>query len=352
MINLYSLKKKQIYGEVMDINYLEDPIYPEDNVYPPTWNFDDEKAMKLYRRAKKEQWDEEDLDWRRYEEIVSGLERKQRLALAYWWSLLSNFDNATPVFAYALVKASEKKLPVTIRALLNTIVFDENRHNILCGLAITKAFPGFPFNFKPQDELERKAQLNVEWVWWNGARYWKGYVEAYKKYTLDILFTSFMMGEAAATTIFNTMKDTSRIPTLREAFKRLTVDETRHYAFTHLILTNNLPNMNEEKKQFVTKQIRAGFVFLSLITYKPPKEFWKIPPWYEEVHQKMEELANSAGLGLPSLEERERVWREAVARVASNVKRYNIKIPQMPEIGINGDEDIELKEDDLIVGIF
>lgn len=273
-------------------------------------------------------------------------------SLAYWWSLLSNFDNATPVFAYALVKASEKKLPVTIRALLNTIVFDENRHNILCGLAITKAFPGFPFNFKPQDELERKAQLNVEWVWWNGARYWKGYVEAYKKYTLDILFTSFMMGEAAATTIFNTMKDTSRIPTLREAFKRLTVDETRHYAFTHLILTNNLPNMNEEKKQFVTKQIRAGFVFLSLITYKPPKEFWKIPPWYEEVHQKMEELANSAGLGLPSLEERERVWREAVARVASNVKRYNIKIPQMPEIGINGDEDIELKEDDLIVGIF
>ncbi|MEM4944326.1 MAG: aminobenzoate oxygenase [Saccharolobus sp.] len=336
----------------MDIDYNQDPIYPEDNVYPPTWDFDDEKAMKLYRRAKKEQWDEEDLNWEKYEEIVSGLDRKQRLALAYWWSLLSNFDNATPVFAYALVKASEKRLPVTIKALLTTITFDENRHNILCGLAINKAMKGFPFNFKPIDDLERKAKLNVEWVWWNGARYWKGYLEAYKKYTLDILFTSFMMGEAAATTVFSGMKDKAKIPTFKEAFKNLTVDETRHYAFTHLILTNGLNKMNEEKKQFVTKQMRAGFVFLSLITYKAPKEFWKLPPWYQEVHEKMEELANDAGLGLPSIEEREKIWRQAVMRVGSNLKRFNVKIPSMPEIGINGDEDIEIKEDDLVAAIF
>jgi len=66
----------------------------------------------------------------------------------------------------------------------------------------------------------------------------------------------------------------------------------------------------------------------------------------------MEELAIDAGLGLPTIEERERIWREAVARVASNVKRFNVKVPSMPEIGINGDEDIELKEDDLVAAIF
>ncbi|TRM77726.1 aminobenzoate oxygenase, partial [Sulfolobus sp. D5] len=131
-----------------------------------------------------------------------------------------------------------------------------------------------------------------------------------------------------------------------------TVDETRHYAFTHLILTNNIAQMNDEKKKFVTKQIRAGFVFLSLITYKAPKEFWKLPPWYQEVHQKMEEIANSAGLGLPSIEEREKIWREAVSRVAGNLKRFNVKVPSMPEIGINGEEDVEIKEDELVAVMF
>ncbi|MEM4130252.1 MAG: aminobenzoate oxygenase, partial [Metallosphaera sp.] len=80
-----------------DIDYLQDPLYPTPNVYPPKWSFDNERAWQLYRRAKREQWDEEDIDWNKIKEIASGLDRKQRLAIAYWWSLLSNFDNATPV---------------------------------------------------------------------------------------------------------------------------------------------------------------------------------------------------------------------------------------------------------------
>lgn len=335
-----------------NISFDNDPQYPEDNVYPPMWDFRNDLAWKLYRRAKKEQWDEEDLDWEKYKEILSGLDHKERFAIAYWWALLSNFDNATPVFAYALIKATEKKMPLAVRGLLTTITYDENRHNVLCGLAIENAVQGFPFNYKPRDELERKAVLNVKWVWWNGSRYWKAYLDAYKKYTLDILFTSFMMGEAAATSIFSSMKDRSEIPTFRIAFKNLTLDETRHYAFTHLLLHENVSKMSDEKKNFLTKQIRAGFVFLSLITYRPPKEFWKLPPWYIDVHEKMEELANRGGLGIPPIEEREKIWREAVLRIAGGLKKYGVKIPSMPEIGISGDEDIEIKEDDLIVGMF
>ena len=66
----------------------------------------------------------------------------------------------------------------------------------------------------------------------------------------------------------------------------------------------------------------------------------------------MEELVNDAGLGLSSIEEREKIWRQSVMRVGSNLRRFNVKVPSMPEIGINGDEDIEIKEDDLVAAIF
>ncbi|WP_409366341.1 aminobenzoate oxygenase [Metallosphaera sp. D4-4] len=330
-----------------EIDYSLDPVYPEPNVYPPRWNFDNEKAWQLYRRAKREQWDEEDINWDRVREIASGLDRKQRLAIAYWWSLLSNFDNATPVFAHAVIKGFEHHLDTAVRGILTTITYDENRHNMVCGLAIDSMMRGFPFQFKPQDELERKAMLNVEWTWYNGARYWKAYLEAYKKYTLDVLFTSFMMGEAAATTVFTTMSRGAKLEEFSKAFRNTAVDETRHYAFTHLIMTQGASRMNDEQKKLVTKQVRAGFVFLSLITYRPPKEFWKLPPWFEEVNERMEDLARSAGFYIPDLKEKKEAWRTAVIRVGSTLARYGVKMPSFPELGITG-EEVEVSEEDFV----
>ncbi|BBD73125.1 hypothetical protein HS1genome_1514 [Sulfodiicoccus acidiphilus] len=95
--------------------------------------------------------------------MISGLERRERLAVAYWWAMLSNFDNATPVFAHAVVKASERHLHNAISALLTTITYDENRHNLVCGRSIDSVFPGFPY-VKPRDELEERARLNVLWT--------------------------------------------------------------------------------------------------------------------------------------------------------------------------------------------
>ncbi|QIW25192.1 aminobenzoate oxygenase [Sulfolobus sp. S-194] len=331
-----------------NLNFEEEPDYPPENVYPPRWNFDNEKAWQLYRRAKREQWDEENIDWKEVKDIASGLDRKQKLAIAYWWGLLSNFDNATPVFAYAVIKAFEQHLDTAIRGILTTITYDENRHNIMCGLAINSVLPGFPFDFKPQDDLEKKAKLNVLWTWWNGSRYWKAYLEAYKKYTFDVLFTSFMMGEAAATTVFTTMSRGAKINAFKELFKNTAVDETRHYAFTHMIMSQNAEKMDDERKKLVTKQIRAGFVFLSLITYIPPKDFWKLPPWFIEVHQKMEDIARDAGFYIPELKEKEEAWRNAVLRVGASLKHYGIKLPDMPELGISGDVVENIKEDDFI----
>ncbi|WP_168360772.1 aminobenzoate oxygenase [Acidianus sulfidivorans] len=331
-----------------NLNFNLEPDFPPNNAYPPRWNFDNEKALQLYRRAKKEQWDEDNINWEEIKEYASGLDRKQRLAIAYWWSLLSNFDNATPVFAYAVVKSFENHLDTGVRGILTTITFDENRHNMVCGLSINNVFPGFPFEFKPKDELERKAMLNVLWTWWNGSRYWKAYLEAYNKYSFDVLFTSFMMGEAAATTVFSTMSKGAKIKAFQEIFKNTAVDETRHYAFTHLIMSDNAEKMDDERKKLVTKQVRAGFVFLSLITYLPPKDFWELPPWFIETHEKMEDLARSAGFYIPDLKEKEEAWRNAIIRVGSSLKRYNIKMPAIPELGISGEEVLDIKEGDIL----
>jgi hypothetical protein len=335
-----------------NLNFEEAPDFPPNNVYPPMWTFDNDKAWQLYRRAKKEQWDEEAINWQEVKEWASGLDRKQKLAVAYWWSLLSTFDNATPVFAYAVVKSFEQHLPTPVKGILTTITYDENRHNVMCGLGINSVLPGFPYDFKPQDELERKALLNVLWTWWNGSRYWRAYLEAYHKYTFDVLFTSFMMGEAAATTVFSTMSKGAKIKAFQELFKNTTVDETRHYAFTHLIMSQNAEKMDDERKKLVTKQVRAGFVFLSLITYLPPKDFWKLPPWFNEVHLKMEDLARDAGFYIPTLEEKENAWKTAIVRVGASLKHYNIKMPSIPELGITGEEDIPDFDEGDIMPVF
>ncbi|PSN87728.1 aminobenzoate oxygenase [Candidatus Marsarchaeota G2 archaeon OSP_D] len=330
-------------------DYSKDPEFPPESIYPLDWDFDTSpQTWRLYSRAKREQWDEDQIDWAKLEEIASGLERKQRLGVAYWWCVLATFDNAAPVFGYAMVKSHERHIPTAYRSFISTITFDENRHCMVCGRASQCMFKGFPRGFKPQDELERKAARNVLWTWYNGARYWNAYKEAYNKYTFDVLLTSFMMGEAAATTIFSEMGDGAKIPQFKQVFRQISLDETRHYAFTHVLLQDNLPKMDESRKMMVTKQIRAGFIFLSLIMYRPPKDFWKLPHDYEEVHFKMEDLARDAGLGVPSLEEKEKAWREAVLRVGAAVSKYGVKFPEIPELGISGEEVEGVSEEDVI----
>jgi hypothetical protein len=327
------------------------PEFPPDNIYPASWDFDNELEWKLYSRAKREQWDEEALNWKRLEEVAGGLDRKQRLAMAYWWALLSTFDNANPVFSYAVVKAHELKEKTAVRCLLNTIAYDENRHNMICGMCINRLCPGFPMNFKPQDEIERKARANIIWTWYNGARYWKAYVASYQKYTTDVLFTSFMMGEAAATTVFTQMSRNTKIDTFREAFSNIARDETRHYAFTHLVMADGAAKMNDERKKLVTKQIKAGFIFLSLITYKLPEKsntFWKLPPYFNEINDKMEQIAADAGLGIPSIQEREEAWRSAVLKVGAALKRYDIRLPEIPELGVSGDDVGDIEGDEIV----
>jgi hypothetical protein len=160
-----------------------------------------------------------------------------------------------------------------------------------------------------------------------------------------------MMGEAASTTIFNEVAAESRPRPLQELFRLVSRDESRHFAFTYYLLAKSAP-LGDEVKKLITKQVRAGFVFLSLITYKPlPPEsgFWKLPRDFPEFHEDMINLARDAGLGIPSLEERERAWRGAVAKVGSILRRYGVELPSIPELGIDQGEFVEPTEEPIIV---
>ena len=87
----------------------------------------------------------------------------------------------------------------------------------------------------------------------------------------------------------------------------------------------------------ITKQIRAGYVFLSGILYEPPDLFWELPDTFQDAHRLLEAEAVGAGLGLLSVEERRENWRAAVLRMKGILEEYDIAFPAIPEIGIDGE---------------
>ena len=156
-----------------------------------------------------------------------------------------------------------------------------------------------------------------------------------------------MLGERCAATLFSEMSKHSKHPAFTEALKNIALDESRHLAFTWLGLESVAAKLSEEDKKTITKQLRAGFTFLSMILYEPPKEFWKLPPNFIDVQNRMEEIARNAGLGVLSLEEKRHCWRNAILEVKRRMDDFGIEFPALPEIGITGKE-VEFDENSMM----
>jgi len=315
----------------------EPPQIELPNVYPVEWRTESQRLADLYETAKNQSWNPSQIRW----DLLNpkDYDDKQRIAMAYWWALLANFENSgAPVFAQAMIHTFETHHEDPVKKLLASIVLDECRHDECCMRACNRLCAGFPWNYKPRSDFENRALKNIQWVYYNGSRYWKGYQSAFNKYSFPIIFTPFMMGEKCAATLFNEMSKQSNHPAFGEALRNIARDESRHLAFTWINLENVAPLLTEEEKKSVTKQIRAGFVFLSMILYEPPKDFWRLPPDFLETHYAMEEIARNAGLGILTMEEKRRVWKRAILEVKKRLEGYNIEFPDLPEIGISGKE--------------
>jgi len=316
------------------------------NIFPFDWRVETPRLMEIYDQSRDPGWSPNKLPWDTLDPEKFTLD--QRYAIAYWWALLSVFDASGPaVFARAMIHAYEVHEEDAIRKCFFSVTRDEMNHEEVCGRALTAMTPNGPLGYEPQTLLGKLARNNIEWLYHNGARYWTGYKKAVEYYPMPILFSSFLFGEVASSTLFHSMYESTDIPVFKEAFKNIGRDEGRHLSFCLALLKEVLPKMTEEERQTVTKQFRAGFVFLSGILYEPPADFWKLPPTFLPAQRLLEEKAREAGFGIMTIEKRRENWRTAVVRLKSIVEQYGIKFPALPEIDVDG-EDVAFDADKIV----
>ena len=313
----------------------EPPPFPDMNIFPLEWRVETPKLQQIYDASRMPGWSPHTLPWDTLDPEAFTLD--QRYALAYWFTLLSVFDGSGPaVFARAFIHTWETHEEDPVRKCFFSIVRDEVNHEEVCQRAIQTLTPNGPLDYEPETPLGQLARNNIKWYYHNGCRYWTGFKNGVTKFQLPILFSSFLMGEVAAATLFHSMYERTTIPVFKEAFQQVGKDEARHMAVCLAVLRNALPQLTDEQRQVITKQIRAGFVFLSGILYVPPEDFWELGPTFLPAHRMLETAAREAGLGILTEAERAENWRAAVLRLKGVLEPHGVEFPALPEIDVDG----------------
>lgn len=322
------------------------PEIPQPNVYPLSWHRNTSKLEEIWDSSLREAWNPQVLPWDTFD--VSSYSWEERESIAYWWTILSVFDaSAPPVFAEALIKTYEAHEEDGVRRCFFSVQRDEQNHEQMCGLAITKLLEHpDPLTYKPKTELGKKLQRNTAWLYHNGSRYWTGYKAAVPKYSLAVLFSSFLMGEIAAATIFHQMAAGCTEPVFKEAFSKIGRDEGRHMAVCLALMERDYPTIKLEDHATITKQVRAGYLFLSAVLFEPPADFWDLPSDFIEVQRQGEAVAREAGFMIPEYEQKKENWKSAMLNLKGVLDKYGIPFPAIPEVGITGQEvtDIDMKD--------
>src|SRR5271166_3492980 len=327
---------------------IDAPQVERPNIFPMEWRVETPKLAAIYEKAKTEGFNPAVLNWHQLD--ANEWSRDERVAMMYWWALLSNFDSSGPaVFAKATIHAFETHEENPVRKCFFSITRDEVNHEECCQRAIQTLVPGGPQSFEPRSELERVALNNIGWLYHNGGRYWNGFSRSLGKYPLAVLFTSFMMGEVASSTLFYGMSRAARHPVYQQVFSNIGRDEARHLQICITLLEKDWPGLTDEFRSFVTKQLRAGFVFLSMVLWEPvAKGFWDLPDYFLQNHRALLDIARKAGLGILTFDEQADNWKLAIARVKKLVSRWNIEFPAIPELDIEGIDVGEISADDIV----
>lgn len=335
---------RERFADKMDLP----PDTDQPNVFPLSWESHTQKLEEIWDASQRDYWDPADLPWDTFDPAAYSWEERE--SIAYWWTLLSVFDaSAPPVFAEALIKTYEVHEEDPVRRCFFSVTRDEQNHEQMCGMAITKLLDHpDPLTYEPKTDLGHKLQRNAKWLYFNGGRYWNGYKRAIPKYSLAVLFSSFLMGEIAAATIFHQMAASAKEPVFREAFKLIGRDEGRHMGICMALMERDYPKMGPEDKAIITKQIRAGYLFLSAVLFEPPSEFWDLPEDFIGVQREAEAVARKAGFVIPEYEEKKENWRNAMLNLKGVLDRYDTPFPAIPEVGITGEEVLDIDMDEII----
>ncbi|PJB52803.1 MAG: hypothetical protein CO099_10585 [Bdellovibrio sp. CG_4_9_14_3_um_filter_39_7] len=324
------------------------PQTEQPNVYPLTWISKTKKMEEIWEASQREYWDPAKLPWDTFD--VESYTWEERECIAYWWTLLSVFDaSAPPVFAAAMIKTYEDHEEDPVRRCFFSVTRDEQNHEQVCGMFITKLLghPD-PLTYEPKTEIGKKAQKNTKWLYFNGGRYWDGYKKAVPRYSLAVLFSSFLMGEIASSTIFHQMANGNKELVFKEAFKNIGRDEGRHMAICMSLMERDYPKLQMDDRKTITKQIRAGYLFLSAVLFEPPTDFWDLPSDFIEVQREIEANCRNAGFFILEYEQKKENWRNAILNLKGVLDKYDIPFPAIPEVGITGEEIRDVDMDDII----
>lgn len=324
------------------------PETTQPNIYPLSWPDGTPKMEEIWKAAQREAWDPAALAWSAFKADKYSWE--QREAVGYWWTLLSAFDaSAPPVFAAAFVKTYEQHEDDVVRRCFFSVTRDEHVHEQVCRLAV-EAWLGTndPLAYEPKTDLGRRLQKNARWLFYNGGRYWQGYSKALPDYDMAVLFASFLMGEIAAATIFHQLAARCVEPVFQDAFRRIGRDEGRHMGICLALMERDYPKLDNVDRQKITKQIRAGYLYLSAVLFEPSSEFWDLPEDYIANQREAEEIARQAGFGVPEYAAKKQNWRRAMLNLKGVLDRYGIPFPALPEIDITGEEITDVNSGDIV----
>ena len=96
-----------------------------------------------------------------------------------------------------------------------------------------------------------------------------------------MLFTSFMMGEMAASTLFRGMASGTTHPVFSEMFHKIGRDESRHLQICMTILEKEWPGLTEDIKSTDHPPAQGRFH----LPFDDPvgaagEGFWELPPYF------------------------------------------------------------------------
>jgi len=113
-------------------------------------------------------------------------------------------------------------------------------------------------------------------------------------------------------------------------------------------MERDYPKLAVEDRSMITKQIRAGYLFLSAVLFEPPMDFWDLPADFIDNQRAGEEIARKAGFAIPGYEAKKNNWRAAILNLKGVLDKFDIPFPAIPEVGITGQEISDVEMEDII----
>ena len=320
------------------------------NIFPGNWTIKNEMMFRAFDLSFAQNWNPSTLPWDELD--GKNFDPKERIAQAYWMSKLALFEKSgIGAFGFGTVRAAELNLEDPTKKMLASITYDECRHDEVCRRACSKLCPNWPYGYKPQSDFEQKALRNIQALYDEGRRYWKGFISAWEYLSPELLFAGFFFAEIGAETIFNSMRQTSKLEVYRQSFQNITRDETRHLVATMALLRAMSQEFTEEQRLTVTRQMKQGFIFLSPLLYEHKSEFWRLPSDFDKVDHELEQIARDSGLGCLTMEEKVKYWRQAIEKKRGEIEEMGIKVPAIPEIEVEG-VDVQIRKNEAIATSF